>query len=191
MNHKIGNFLNFRILLISLCDNLVVLDEVEETTLDPYGWSPMQIDRGKAGSTLANWLTLPFSAPQHVVVPGYQTAAAESLKNGGTGDEIFLTVCGLMASGTRSILISRWRTAGQSSFDLTREFVKQLPDTPAARAWRRSVHLSMASEIDPGLEPRVKSAGISDPLRGNHPFFWAGYLLVDTGSDPEAKPDGR
>ena len=146
-----------------------------------------------------NWWTNPWYGPlpwkrrpgTTCWSPCASMPPTESLKNGGTGDEIFLTVCGLMASGTRSILISRWRTAGQSSFDLTREFVKQLPDTPAARAWQRSVHLSMASEIDPGLEPRVKSAGISDPLRGNHPFFWAGYLLVDTGSDPEAKPDGR
>ena len=46
-------------------------------------------------------------------------------------------------------------------------------------------------------EPRIKkSAGEhadSDPAqRATHPFFWAGYLLVDSGSpapQPEPKPE--
>ena len=52
-----------------------------------------------------------------------------------------------MASGSRSILLSRWPVAGQSTFDLVREYVQELPFVPAAEAWQRSVQLARANPI--------------------------------------------
>ena len=166
-------------------DQLVVLDDVDDRTTANYLWSPAQIDQGKAGSRLADWFTLPFGAPETVVLPGFHTAAENSLKRPATGNEIFLSLCGLMASGTRTILISRWRTGGQTSFDLTREFIQELPRTAASKAWRRSVLLARSTEIDPQREPRIKLGADEDLLRSDHPFFWSGYLLVDTGLRPK------
>ena len=144
---------------------------------------PVALDRSKATGSLATWLTLPWGAPQVVVLPGHHTAAEGALKKNASGNDLFLSTCGLMASGVRTILIARWRTGGQSSFDLTREFLQELPHMDPAAAWQRSVQVVSESPLDLEREPRVKnsSAEGSEP-KGNHPFFWAGYIVVNSGS---------
>jgi hypothetical protein len=86
------------------------------------------------------------------------------------------------------VLLSRWRTGGQTSYDLMREFAQELPHTTAADSWRRSVQLAMHSEIDPEKEPRIEEFEAAEGLKAEHPFFWSGYLLVDTGATPNAEP---
>ncbi len=172
-------------LFASMCNRLVVLDEIDDMVADHFAWSPMQVDRGKPGSELASWLALPWPGPEQIILPGFHTAASDGLRHGGTGDEVFLTVCGLMASGSRTVLLSRWRTGGQTSVDLTREFARGLSNRSASRAWQRSVQLALVTEIDPEREPRIKPAGLKPGLTAEHPFFWSGYLLVDSGVDPK------
>jgi tetratricopeptide (TPR) repeat protein len=170
-------------LFAGFCDRLVVLDDTDDAA-GPLDWSPLRIDRGRPGSTLGSWLSLPWGGPEQIVLPAYHTAAENSLKTGGTGDEIFLTVCGMMATGTRTMLLSRWRTAGATSFDLTREFVQELPYSAPSIAWQRSVQLAIRNEIDPDREPRVKASPTDPPIAAQHPFFWSGYLLIDTAGAP-------
>lgn len=163
--------------------NLVVLDDLTGTDQSPYGWSPVQAERGKPGSTVNDWLTLPWGGPEAVVLPGYHTMAENPRKKtyaGPVGAEMFLSTCGLMASGTRTVLVSRWRTGGQLSFDLVREFVQELPHTSPADAWQRAVLLGSGSRLNLDAEPRVK-ANPGEQLKGDHPFLWAGYMLVDRG----------
>ena len=173
--------------LTAACDRFVLMADVEDPEKLPYAWSPMQLDAGKPGSTLAEWGLLPFSGPEQFVFPGFHTPAEYGLKKGGSGDEVFLTVCGLMASGSRTILLSRWRVGGQSTVELMREFVQELPHTSAAAAWRRSVQLAAEHVLDPASEPRLKVTRAADGMKADHPFFWSGYLLVDTGARPPAK----
>jgi hypothetical protein len=144
----------------------------------------LQIDRGKPGATLDSWIALPWGAPQQMVMPGFHTAAEDGLKRRTNGDEMFLAVTGLMATGTRTILLSRWRTGGQTSYDLIREFTQELPYSSAADAWQRSVQLIRAAELDLVREPRVKEERLDRAPNADHPFFWSGYLLVDTGMEP-------
>ena len=172
----------------TLFDRLIVLDDVNLSGAGPYGWAPVPIDQGKPGGSLNDWLGLPWGGPDEVILPGYHTAAESSLKgvNGATaGNEIFLSVCGLMASGSRTLLLSRWRTGGQIGFDLVREFAQELPHTSPADAWQRSVFLAAGSRLDPETEPRVKKAASEEPPKASHPFFWAGYMLVDPGTVAE------
>ena len=122
------------------------------------------------------------------MLPGFHTGAETGLKRGSNGDEIFFAACGLMASGSRSILLSRWPVAGQSAFDLVREYVQELPFVPAAEAWQRSVQLVRTNPIAPELEPRLNAAGAAVELTADPPYFWAGYLLVDLGRSPPAAP---
>jgi len=171
-------------MLASRVERLVVLADLEGRSRGPYDWMPLPLDRNKPGGTLADWIALPWRGPQQVVLPGFHTAAENSLKNGGEGNDVFLSVCGLMASGARTVLLSRWRSGGQSSYDLTREFVQELPYSTAADAWQRSVLLGMSSDLDPDREPRLRTTHRDYALRADHPFFWAGYLLVDTGATP-------
>jgi hypothetical protein len=64
-----------------------------------------------------------------------------------------------------------------------REFVQELQQSPADLAWQRSVMLARETPLDPAQEPRLKRlAEGTEPPGADHPFFWAGYLLVDTGT---------
>lgn len=174
-------------MLSTLWDRLVVLDDIDDPARGAFMWSPGQLDRGKPGSTLADWFPLPWGSPELVVLPGFHTPAESGLKRPAAGDEIFLAVCGMMSTGTRTILISRWRTGGQTSYDLMREFVRELPRTSAASAWQRAVYLARETLLQPDREPRTKLGPGDDLLKSEHPFFWSGYLLVDTGADPAAE----
>ncbi|MCE5268577.1 MAG: CHAT domain-containing protein [Planctomycetaceae bacterium] len=172
-----------------LFQRLVVLEDVTPLE-DPYGWTPMPLDRTKAGGTVADWLVLPWGKPDAVVLSGFHTAAEDAFKrvrHGPPGNEMFLSACGLMGSGTRTLLLSRWRTGGQSSLDLVREFVQELSDTSPADAWQRAVLLGMDARINLEAEPRIKRGTTEESPKAGHPFFWAGYMLVDCTPPPKAE----
>ncbi len=92
-----------------------------------------------------------------------------------------------MSTGTRTVLLSRWRSGGQSSLDLIREFTQELPHTTPADAWQRAVQVVSNEPLVVESEPRVKKdpAATAVSLKASHPFFWAGYMLVDEGSPAE------
>ena len=60
---------------------------------------------------------------------------------------------------------------------------------PASAAWQRSVLLAGDRTVDPAVEPRVDRDAARDPPPASHPFFWSGYLLVDSGP-PQSKEEG-
>lgn len=170
----------------SLFDRLIVLGEVPPAE-DAYDWSPLVIDRGTLGSKLGQWFPLPFGGPDQVLLPGFRTPAERALKGvpaDVAGDDIFFSVCGLMANGARTVLISRWRTGGQTSLDLVREFAQELPHTSASDAWQRSIELVTSNPLNAENEPRLKLSPKQTAPAADHPFFWAGYLLADTGAKP-------
>ena len=173
----------------TLLDGMIVLDDVEPGS-DTYDWSPAQVDRGKAGSTLADWLVLPWGGPEQIILPGFHTQAESALKRSSSdGREVFLSVCGLMSAGARTILLSRWRTGGQSTFDLVREFAQELPHSTPAESWQRSVQIASDTPLDATREPRLHdTADTANVPKAGHPFFWSGYMLIDPGVPPEA-PD--
>ncbi len=179
----------------STFDRLIVLDDINLSDGLPYGWAPVPIDRSKPGNSLSDWLWLPWGGPDEIILPGYHTAAENSLKQVNrmtAGSEVFLSVCGLMSSGARTLLLSRWRTGGQTSFDLVREFVQELPHTTASDAWQRAVLLVAGSRLNLEAEPRIKRVATDEAPKASHPFFWAGYMLIDSGTapkKPEPQPD--
>ncbi len=165
---------------------LVVLNDLDNDVKGPYDWAPMPVARGKGAGSLAQWMKLPWGGPDEVLLPGFHTPAENGLKRGGTGDEMFLTVCGLLSTGTRTILISRWRDGGRTTFDLIREFVRELPHRSASQAWQRSVRLAVSGDLAWRQEPRVKEVPPDTPsIKAQHPFFWSGYMLIDSGVVPK------
>ncbi len=177
-----------------LIDRLVVLDDLSFDPEQPYSWVPINLDRGRSTSTLADWFPLPWGNPSQMILPGYHTAAEHGLKRRGSarpGQEIFLPVCALMAGGTRTVLLSRWRTGGETSVELVQQFVQELPFTSAAEAWQRSVELAKEHPLNWEQEPRLKRYETAEPATAKHPFFWSGYLLIDTGAVPrqDAAPE--
>lgn len=175
-------------------DRVVVYADVPAPSA-PYTWNPLTGDRGGSGGALADWLRLPWHGPEHIALPGFHTPAEDGLKKMNlvdAGNDLFYGVTALMGCGARTVLITRWRPAGRTSYDLVREFMQELPYTSAAKAWERSRMLVQQAPIEPESEPRVNlEVGVTPP-RPTHPFFWAPYLVVDTGSEPpdavNAKP---
>jgi hypothetical protein len=168
------------------CDRLLVLSELDPNPRGLYGWSPTGVERGKAGSTLEDWFALPWQSPAEVILPSFHTLAETGLRKTSGGQELFFVTCGLMAAGARSVLVSRWPVGGQTTFQLMREYVQELPYSSAAEAWKRSVQLASGMPVDPEAEPRIDKSAWDERVKADHPFFWAGNLLVDTGSQPKA-----
>jgi len=137
-------------------------------------------------------IAMPYGGPEEISVTGFKTDAEIGMKSARRGavrarpgDELFLSLCNLMSSGARSVLVTRWRTNGRTNFDLVREFAKESVDAPAAEAWQRACLLARENPVDQKHEPRLKrSEDMDEPPKADHPFFWAGYLLVDTGPRP-------
>ncbi len=177
-------------LLSPLVDQLVVFAEITPPSRAPWDWSPVQIDRGRQGSTLGQWLALPWGSPDTVILPGFQAPLETgSRRSDATGVDMFLTTCGLMATGTRTILISRWRTGGQTTYDLIREFAQEAERTSPADAWQRSVLLAQETPLNVDAEPRLNGDLSDEPLTASHPYFWAGLMLVDSGPEAPAPSD--
>ncbi len=163
-------------------DRLVMLTDIEDAEKLPFGWSPLQLDRGKPGAALSDWMMLPWGCPEQLVLPTFHTPMEYGLKKGGTGEEMFLSVCGLMASGSRSMLLSRWRVGGRSTSDFVREYAQELPHLSAAEAHRRSITLLRGTSLDPREEGRLRVPATLDEFKPDHPFFWAGYMLIDSSA---------
>lgn len=168
----------------SQIDSLLIWDEIESAEkIRGFDWSPLQVDKEKPRSNISAWMQLPFNGPERYIIPGFHTVAGSGRLRG-DGSEMFLTVCGMMASGARTVLISRWAVGGKNDYNLTRNFVAEVDNESAAAAWQRARELTMLDEINPDLEPRVRSLAGGVPLKTDHPFFWAGYMLIDTGAQP-------
>ena len=165
-------------------DRLVVLSDLDETGAGPYDWYPIPVGpRFRADSMLKSWIALPWGGPRTVILPGYHTASESSLKKvtqATAGDEVFLSICGLCASGADTVLVSRWRTGGKIAFNMTREFVQELPHTSPAAAWQRAILLAREETVDPIEEPRVKTSQTEEPPVACHPFFWASSILISS-----------
>ena len=41
------------------------------------------------------------------------------------------------------------------------------------------------SRLNPDDEPRVKRSANAEAPKATHPFFWAGYMLIDSGESPK------
>jgi len=173
---------------------LLVLDDILATRVGPYDWMPLPAAKGLAAeATLRNWMFLPWGAPKLLMFPGFHTHAEDAFrKEGGDGEEIFFALTALQSCGADTVLISRWRPGGRTSYDLMTQFLKNLNKFPADMAWRKSVFQVAGQTIIPEEEPRLKfTADEKDKLpKANHPFFWGAFLLCDRGEIPvsEEKP---
>jgi hypothetical protein len=183
-------------LINQLLDTLIGFDDIEASPEAAYGWSALPPARGQARDSLDGLIGLPNGGPQRIVLTGFATTAEQGLKGSRRGanstarpgSEVFHSFCGLMSEGARTIVLTRWRTGGRTNFDLVREFLRELPNAPATEAWQRACLLARESPLEESREPRLKRSDETGELpTADHPFFWAGYLLVDTSPRPGAK----
>ena len=177
-------------LLGSVIDQLIVWSDVRQARGDsPFAMMPMQIDQGKTGTTLGSWMSLPWEGPEHFVMPGFNSDGGTSLRAKLNGSDLFLTTMGLMASGTRSILISRWRMGGANSLALTRNYATRRPKMGGSKALRESIELARGLALNYENEPRLRTKKNDEALKAEHPAFWAAnmFLEIQDGSKPEPR----
>jgi hypothetical protein len=167
-------------------DSLVVWSPpVRVETKDVLDVSLTQIEDDKATAGLETWAELPFGGPRIVVLPQWSTSAA----NGRVGDgrELFLASCNLLAMGAQTALVSRWPTGLATSSHASAEFVSKSANQSAIDAWHATIAAVQQTPLDLGEGSRVKKP--KEPVadaKSDHPFFWSGYLLIDTGWRPAA-----
>ncbi len=184
----------------SLCDTLVVLDELAGE--GPISSRPLiAAPTPKGGMTFGDWLSPPHKRPSRVVLAGLQTEMAGGLAKASprAGDDLFLAATDLLAAGARTAVLSRWRTGGKVSVDLVEEFVRdatvkaeenaaELVASRAAESWHRAVDVVTSEQPDLTREPRVRQSPEAVLADAKHPFFWSGYAVIDCGIGRHAEP---
>ena len=173
----------------SLADNLLVFDELPMPGMSAN--RPLIATHGgRPGMSFNEWLIAPAKTARCVVLTGMQTQASEGLNNltAPPGNDLFMAAMDLIATGTETAVLSRWNVGGQIAIDLGIEFVKdrqheaqQDTSLPAAESWQRAVDLVTAEQPDFDREPRIKVVDSVILQNAKHPFFWAGYTLIDCG----------
>ncbi|GAB6164241.1 hypothetical protein JCM19992_02410 [Thermostilla marina] len=175
--------------LASLFNRLIVWDDLQNLDQGVYGWIPAPFSRTPNGNTLDHWLELPWGRPAMMILPGYHTPAESGLRRLPAslppGRDMFLSTCALMAGGTQSIVLSRWRNGGRTTVEQIAEFLKQQPDMTPSEAFQRSVLVAADLPVDPQAEPRVRADPKDPPIKTDHPFFWASLMLLDSGVPPQ------
>ena len=171
--------------LVSVIDQLVVWSDIKSTKGFPMAMNPFQIDFNKPGSKLESWISLPWAGPKHVVIPGLNSDAGTGLRNKAFGQDLFLTSVGLMASGSRSALLSRWSTGGKSAIELTKMYATELPNSGPRKAILDSRQELRKMKLDYNNEPKVRFKKTDPVLKAEHPFFWAAHMLFEI---PDGKP---
>jgi hypothetical protein len=172
-------------LIGSLFDSLVVYDEL--AAADPASAWPLLAGGGnRPGMSLADWLAPPPKRPRLVVLPGVQTAMATGLVKppARPGEDLFVPAVDLIAAGSHTALVSRWRSGGGVATALVQEFLRETAGRdglPPVEAWQRAVDVVTPERPDLEREPRLKQSGEVELADARHPLLWAGHLLVDCG----------
>ncbi|MFK7767699.1 MAG: tetratricopeptide repeat protein [Mariniblastus sp.] len=158
-------------------DQLVVWSDIKSVR-SPLAMMPMQIDKDKNSNSISNWMSLPWRGPEHVVMPGFNSDGGSGMRNDANGGDLFLTTLGMLASGTRTTLISRWATGGKTSLQLTGEYAAALAKDGPVKAIHNSRRLTRTLDVDFENEPRVRVKKTDPSIKAEHPFFWASHMLI-------------
>ena len=172
-------------LIGSQIDQLLAWTYIRSTKNAPLATAPLSTERQKVDDASLNaWMKLPWGAPQHIILPGYQSPGI-TLRGRGVGSDMFLTTTGLMAAGSRTILISRWNTAGKTSLDLTGNYTAKIKSDGNLAALAQARKMVRESDLDLKNEPRLRAKGVDVALKAEHPFFWASPMLLGIPDDSE------
>ena len=170
-------------------DQLLAWTVIRSAKNGPLQTAPLSTEQQKLDDgSLHAWMKLPWGAPQHMILPGYQSPGI-GIRGNNVGSDMFLTTMGLMAAGSRTILISRWNTAGKTSFELSGNYAIKLKSEGNFAALAQARQLVRESDLDLENEPRLKSSKVAEAIKGEHPFFWASsmYLGIPDNSEPKIR----
>ena len=180
--------------LASAIDQLVVWSPpVKIETRGLMQQSVAQVEGDKVEGDFDAWLQLPFSGPRQVILPQLSSAAASGAKGSADGSGLFLTACNLIAMGSQTGLLSRWYTGLVPSCQASTTFAKNVQNESAIDAWIATQEQIRQAPLDYSEGSRIRKPKEAPmDAKSDHPYFWAGYLLIDTGWAPPSEPtDGN
>ncbi len=174
-------------LLSASTDKLIAWsDEWKSTPLNGSNFSLIPDTNSKPGHSLVDWHLLPWSGPRQIIVPQFSSDAADGLKSkNANGQELFQLACHTIACGAQTLLVSRWNVGNSSSFQASTEFAAASTTLSAIDALQQTIEKIKSLPLDVSETSRIKGPkeGVGD-RKSTHPFFWSGYLLIDTGWRP-------
>ena len=166
-------------------DQLLAWTYIRSAKNSPLATAPLSTEKHKLDDGSLNaWMKLPWGAPQHMILPGYQSPGI-SLRGRTVGSDMFLTTTGMMAAGSRTVLISRWNTAGKTSFDLTGNYAAKLKSDGNLAALAQARKSVRESDLELKNEPRVRASKVTEAIKAEHPFFWASSMFLGIPDDSE------
>ncbi len=165
-------------LLATLLDEVLVWSEIQLGKNHPLDFAPIALAPAPA-TPLRTWLLLPWRSPSTLVLPAFESDAGNGLRGKRQGMDLFVSTVGMMASGGRSITISRWRTGGENSLLLSRNYYERLGKMPSAKALRESIAIAREADLKYDAEPQIKFKKSDPVVKANHPFFWAGLMRLE------------
>ncbi len=177
-------------------DKMLVFADLKNDDAESYKLFPLALDYGMKNATLGHWLYLPYGAPRLVILSGMHTQceglAKKSKRKASAsaktpiavpGQELFLTSMAFLANGSDTVILPRWRLEGNSPATLSALFLAQLEKSEtASEAWKKAVLRFAGEEIEIASEPRIGKSDEMERVSATHPFFWAGNILIDSGS---------
>ena len=173
-------------LLLSLSDRFL---SYEEIFADDPDWPLVGGREKKGGTPVSDLRFLPWGGPKTVILPGFRSGGEAALKENSGGADIFMPILFLESQGAENLLVSRWRVGGDSAYRLCESFLEKTEKEPAPRAWKETLEQFMSEPLNLKEEPRFRGTPPKDPIPGEHPFFWAGYLPVCRGLVPPASEE--
>ena len=86
-------------------DQLLAWTFIRSAKSGPLQTAPLSTEQQKLDDgSLHAWMKLPWGAPQHMILPGYQSPGI-GIRGNNIGNDLFLTTMGLMAAGSRTCLL--------------------------------------------------------------------------------------
>ena len=148
---------------------------------DAFQFTPIPFDKSEFAS-VNSWMSLPAKSPECISLPGLRPFEKRKVD----GSEMFLLTTGMMAAGSKTVLMSRWPGGGKAAIELSRIYTENLKTLPPPQALRDAIAKTRALDFEPEKEPHLKFDPEKDPnkLDLNHPFFWASFVVVDAGGPP-------
>lgn len=173
-------------LLYSRIKRLLVWEDLNNDYNKPALLHPLGIDVSKTSGLISDCMLLPFAAPQMLILPGFHTPEECAFRQNAAapGFDLFFISTAIMSEGTQTVLLSRWRNGGFSTQSLLKYFCENVPKLDPAAAWQIAVLKTAGATLQPEREPRVRYDSTNNPPRMTHPFFWGGYILLDSGTLP-------
>lgn len=140
---------------------------------------------GNRENLLSSWLQVPLSSPSRVILFGMHTAAEGAPLAG--GNDLLLPACTLLASGTRSIILSRWPVGGRSSQVALSRLLDELQFESPSSAWQRTA-IALWAEQFPAQDELALPNSIRNGtalIDGDYAQLWSGYMLIGDHQAPQ------